>query len=169
MRRESELRNWMQHANVSEDHYTILQDARIQDGFDQSWNRTLCSQILQRVIQEKGICEVYSFDAKGVSKHPNHIATFHALESLSQSGQLKHVSFYSLDSVSLLAKYMGPLSLIKNVIKKRENCVTNSNPLLSLNTFRIHQSQITWYRVLFAIFSRYSYENCWSPLGLSPP
>lgn len=165
MRRENELRQWMQHVNVSEDHYTILQDARIQDGFNQLWDLTLCSQILHETIQEKGIREVYSFDAKGVSKHPNHIATFHTLERLSQDPSMGHVSFFSLNSGSPLTKYTGPLSLIK----KRVNCIYNSNPLLSLNTFRIHRSQITWYRVLFTVLSRYSYENCWNPLVAPSP
>ena len=155
----------MQHANVSEDHYIILHDDRIQDGFNQSWNRTLCSQVLQKVIQEKGIREVYGFDAKGVSKHPNHIATFHTLESLSQMPDLRYVSFHSLESVSLLTKYVGPLCLIR----KRSNCIYNSNPLLSLNTFRIHRSQITWYRVLFTLLSQYSYANCWKTIVVPSP
>lgn len=150
----------MQHVNVSEDHYTILQDERIQDGFDQTWNRTLCSQILREVILKKGIREVYSFDEKGVSKHPNHIATFRALESLSQYPDLENVSFYSLESGSLLTKYMGPF----NLIRKQSKCIYNSKLFLSLNTFRIHQSQITWYRILFTLFSRFSYMNCWKTI-----
>ena len=147
----------MQHVNVSEDHYTILQEKRIQDGFDQAWNPVLCSQILREVIQKEEIREVYSFDEMGVSKHPNHIATFRALKFLSRYPDLENVSFYSLESGSLLTKYMGPF----NLIRKQSSCIYNSNPLLSLNTFRIHQSQITWYRILFTLFSRFTYMNCW--------
>ena len=154
----------MQHRKISESHYTILRNDAIQDGLDRLWNSTLCAQLLRNAIQEKAIREVYSFDAKGVSKHPNHIATFLALRHLSQDPDMASVSFYSLDSVPLVVKYVGPLSLIG----KRSGCIYNSNPLLSLHAFRVYESQFTWYRVLFSLLSRYSYANCWNPVVVPP-
>ena len=159
LQRERELHDWVEYLEIHPSHLFILHDPRIQDGMEEKWNITLCQEYLERFILSHSITEVRTFDSRGVSGHPNHISTFLTVCSIRE--KFKDVSFLTLYSMSLLSKYTGPISLLL-ASGKRDEVVKASNPLLTHQLFQFHQSQITWYRILFTFISQYSYRNIWN-------
>jgi hypothetical protein len=59
-------------------------------------------------------------------------------------------------------KYFGPLSLLEAYLyfcKSRKLTCLCGNPLECITALSGHWSQLVWYRVLFALFSRYAFVN----------
>ncbi|KAI9678658.1 MAG: N-acetylglucosaminyl-phosphatidylinositol de-N-acetylase [Caeruleum heppii] len=120
-----------------------------------------------------------TFDAAGISSHPNHISLYHgALDFLGRltkhhPGWSAPVSVYVLDSVSVVRKYLGvldaPLSLVAMLLlgKKRREPPT---PLVFVSAPQewrraqramtaAHRSQMRWFRWGWIGLSRYMVIN----------
>ena len=101
-----------------------------------------------------------TFDEYGVSGHPNHTATYRgvqlALNALSR--RKKKPIGLKLQTTSIFRKFLGffdvPFSLFSC-----ENVVVNFNLFRVLKGMTAHRSQNVWYRILFVLFSRYTYVN----------
>ena len=76
---------------------------------------------------------------------------------------IREVHFYSLETTSIVRKYLGPLdSPVTLLISEQAAFVFGSTPLqvvVSWAAMSQHWSQLVWYRVLFIVFSRYLYLN----------
>jgi N-acetylglucosaminylphosphatidylinositol deacetylase len=99
----------------------VLEDGRFKDGMDQDWNTTEIAQVLAEAFvpapetpQDKPSATIdvlITFDAGGVSNHPNHRALYAGavlfLRTLMRgySGWECPVALYTLPTVNILRKY----------------------------------------------------------------
>lgn len=127
----------------------------------------------------ESIVQVVTFDAGGVSGHPNHAALPHALADLvaapAAGGAGIRQRVWLLETTSLLRKYLGlldlPLSfLLLLATAARAGCskprrlALNFRPWMAYRAMLAHASQFVWYRRLFILFSRYTYVNTLVPM-----
>lgn len=76
------------------------------------------------------------------------------------------VKGYSLDSCSLVVKYLGPLSAL--LPATRGAVALYSGDLAAVwRAMQGHASQFVWFRRLFVLFSRYGFVNTLSPIAQS--
>ncbi|XP_053208282.1 N-acetylglucosaminyl-phosphatidylinositol de-N-acetylase-like [Panonychus citri] len=150
---------------------------QFRDGFDQHWNSSLISLIVEEKIRNHNITHVITFDEFGVSHHPNHRDTHSFIKVFSSSsGQLAtSVKFFLLESVSLHRKYLSfldiPISLIDIEIndwlsnhkypnqRKWFFGLTPSKYLKLVRALYAHESQMVWFRKVYSILSRYMFMN----------
>ena len=110
--------------------------------------------------------QVITFDERGVSDHPNHIATYRGVQQLFRElreSEIKIVGL-KLQSTNVIRKFLGFFDVIFSIF-------TSDQMLLNYNLFQVlrgmaaHKSQNVWYRVLFVLFSRYSYVNTFASIS----
>ena len=107
---------------------------------------------------------IITFDSKGVSFHPNHIAVSKGVRSMSKEYEVKE-----LVTGPWIMKYLGVFSLafeeIKRIIKREKSSLMFITPLKkilclsSFKAFMCHKSQIVWYRILNLMFSKFHLFN----------
>lgn len=127
----------------------------------------------------ESIVQVVTFDAGGVSGHPNHAALPHALADLvaasaAGAGAGIRQRVWLLETTSLLRKYLGLLDLPYSFLlllataartgSKPRRLALNFRPWMAYQAMLAHVSQFVWYRRLFILFSRYTYVNTLVPM-----
>lgn len=144
------------------------------DGFEQQWR---AEDVAAAIGEAVGVVDadcVVSFDSRGVSGHPNHRALFHGLTQYANAdGSRRCLALESLHPVLTPIKYLGPLAMVFDaVLEMLIGAVTRSpsrrlfavpDPLneywIVRRAMAEHASQLTWYRRLYLLFSRYMYIN----------
>lgn len=137
------------------------------------------AKLSPKVAPESNIDVLITFDATGVSSHPNHKSLFHGslafMKALmrNHSGWEHPVALYTLTSVSILRKYVGifdaPMSLAACVFTRKETGNLPS-PLLSVSGVseyrtaqkamtKAHVSQMRWFRWGWIGVGRYMVVN----------
>jgi len=146
--------------------FHIVEDERLKDGPDENWDHFVIASLVQNFVKENCIDEIITFDESGVSGHPNHKAIFHGINHFLQ--QKVTVTAFKLISTNILRKYVGILDILYSITSSSFN---NHKTFISLNIFRNirimkqHRSQFVWYRLLFILFSRYSFINTLQQFG----
>lgn len=149
---------------------TCLNDTALQDGMDAHWDAHHISSVLDTYLQaHSGIDAIITFDANGVSLHPNHRATYrgarnYAHERSRLSGEA--LALWTLASQTWHTKYLGPISAMWDWAAAYRNRDRNTllflaswqSYLASLTAMRQHTTQLVWFRYLYVIFS--SYMQC---------
>ena len=143
------------------DHDVVIVDNQeyLKDG--SVWNAAVVYKILQDFVTKHSISNIVTFDEYGVSGHHNHSSLFFAAK------RVPGVSLFSLESVSILRKYLSildiPISLIYNLIMPSKSWIEMVSLEDYLSVLRValfrHSSQMVWYRRLYSIFSRYMFIN----------
>lgn len=126
-----------------------------------------------------------TFDAGGVSAHPNHISLYHGARAFlsdlmkGKSAYACPVDLYVLNSVSVARKYLSvadvPLTMATTVLRSARGRAEKEHPgrLMFVNQLvgegalaaawgamvRAHVSQMAWFRWLWIVFSRYMVMN----------
>ncbi|KAI2470540.1 LmbE-like protein [Annulohypoxylon bovei var. microspora] len=129
-----------------------------------------------------------TFDAGGVSGHPNHISLYHGarafVSSLTQGkrGSVSPVDLYTLTTVALPRKYLGFLDVFATMVSLavsggggRKSDAGSPGALVSMNALagggresygaarqamtEAHKSQMVWFRWGWIALSRYMYIN----------
>ena len=126
--RERELKESCRRLGMREEDAMCLEDKQLQDGFH-SWSITYVRDLLLRFFtQHEGrlptIDAVVTFDAHGVSQHPNHKSLFDAARAFADvlhtraggAGWEVPIAIYSLSSVNILRKYSGALDLLASIL-----------------------------------------------------
>eukprot|EP00960_Hanusia_phi_P067688 766680-Hanusia_phi.AAC.8 len=173
----------------------------LKDGPTNSWSAETISLYVLPYLKKNGISVVITFDDYGISGrfedmsccraalrefsgHPNHIALHTAFVKLVQTKRIEKGKAWKLQSVNLLRKYLGPLSVLENDALQwlgsnsstsqtvycwdlgsvwkclKVRLVNNNTEFSSLYTeLQAHGSQCEWFRHLFIVFGRYSYMN----------
>lgn len=163
---------------IDADAVEVIDDERLQDGFDQRWDAERISEIVDRSVKKTGASLVISFDGRGVTGHPNHIATHKGVQlyARSQGATQSRVACYQLQSVHAARKFVGSfwdmaLSVMAHAIRSFVQSpraasgssvtvvVVNLNPLLSHRAMVAHWSQYVWFRALFLAGSRFTWVN----------
>lgn len=182
--RKDELLNVCKYLSIPIKHVTIIDHIELQDGMNTIWNLHNARDIILKHFETIYPTFVVTFDSYGVSNHPNHIATNRAtilalrqFES-TRSHSNHQIIGYELHSHNIILKFTFFIGLLFHIFfssrnKQKENF--GSFPLLWMNPFKfsqicyamtLHWSQLKWYRLLFIVFSRYSYLNEFHPIIL---
>ncbi|CAL1535421.1 unnamed protein product, partial [Lymnaea stagnalis] len=108
--RKKELLKSCQILGIPKQHVQVFDDSSFPDDPKAIWDaKKLLSKILACIKQIQPN-HILTFDAKGVSGHPNHIAVSEVIIS-SSFFWLESPQIYQLESISLLRKYLGILDL----------------------------------------------------------
>merc|ERR1712194_942614 len=157
-------------AGVAAADLVVLNVEGLQDGFH-SWDPEVAARHVRVFLRDRAVGLVLTFDAYGVSGHPNHVSTSQGVcrvrDALASQQELKKVDatleVLMLESTPLWQKYVGGLSLlgaeVPAVGPKDAALATWREPFACLRALAAHWSQLKWYRVLFTLFSRYAYVN----------
>lgn len=133
---------------------------------------------MEPYIISHNITTLITFDAHGISGHPNHASIVLALVKLLNGwdASIAKPSLYSLHSVGLASKYIGPAALFgRRITKLSDRLYARLSPWLpqpaliaisghreyaaAHRAMRQHASQLVWFRYLYVAFSRYMWVN----------
>ncbi|NXS00875.1 PIGL acetylase, partial [Oxylabes madagascariensis] len=136
------------------------------------WDTQLLATLVLKHIEAKNIDLVVTFDAGGVSGHPNHIALYSAVR---YSGTLQECCCFEifilflcvgcrvlvLESVNLCRKYISFLDVLISCLLPRDALfiLTEEETEQAKRAMRCHRSQLLWFRQLYLLFSRYLVVN----------
>jgi len=111
--------------------------------------------------------QVVTFDERGVSDHPNHIATYHGVRlALSNMSKLKVLTTpvgLKLQSNNVLRKFSGVFDILL-ACWFSEYVVVAMGLWTALRGMYLHRSQNQLYRQVFVLLSSFTYINSFAPI-----
>lgn len=127
--------------------------------------------------------QILTFDAGGVSGHPDHtavnsgVALFLRTRAVTNyragSSGSNPLEAYALVTTGMLRKYSGmldmPWSLATSYAPPLGAFFSSFSAKIAWASMAAHRSQFVWYRRLFVIFSRYAYVNTFTRMHVPPP
>ncbi|KAG6868746.1 hypothetical protein C0993_011325 [Termitomyces sp. T159_Od127] len=170
----------------------VIDHPDLQDNFTARWDADTIASVLQPYVQSNNIETILTFDAGGISGHPNHCSLPDGVAHLPAPPKL-----YTLVTRPTYVKYLGVLapllakfSLYQDRVQlypavsqpfhqllrlatrtSRPKLVVVSGIyeyLTALQAMRAHVSQLVWFRWLYVSFSRYMWVNELVEISLSP-
>jgi N-acetylglucosaminylphosphatidylinositol deacetylase len=161
---------------VAPERVAVLDDAALQDGMRSLWPPATVARHVDAAVRRWGADAVLTFDGRGVSGHPNHVAT--------HAGVLAYLAaappppaggprpaVWTLTTTGLLRKYASlldlPLTLAGGALSApgARRLFLSPNVLRGVAAMAAHRSQWVWFRRLFVAFSRYTFINDFTILG----
>mmetsp|Transcript_38937 Transcript_38937/g.39634 ORF Transcript_38937/g.39634 Transcript_38937/m.39634 type:complete len:224 (+) Transcript_38937:75-746(+) len=146
----------------------IINSPFLCDGFDHQWPSGVIADILIEYVEQIDPQWIVTFDESGVSGHPNHIALYRgvlaALPHIRQSTRHTGVRIFSLESCGWVRRFLGPVDVLISLYLNNTLLVVGPSLILASKAMWAHRTQLVWYRLLFIIFSRYSYVNTFRAL-----
>lgn len=175
----------------SEEHVVIVEDEKFPDSMTVTWDAKFIGSLLARLFApnisntpstaapKATIDIVITFDAGGVSGHPNHISLFHGATTFIKNVMQRHagwkspVQLYTLTTTNILRKYTSVVDAAATIItciwrpKERGDfpspLVFVSGPMDVRKAQRAmttaHKSQMRWFRWGWIGLSRYMVIN----------
>ncbi|KAF2432408.1 phosphatidylinositol glycan class L [Tothia fuscella] len=174
----------------SSDDVLVLDDENFQDS-QNKWDSKKMADLLltgyapkmpklsPKSAPETNIDAIVTFDAGGVSSHPNHYSCYFGAVQFIKTLMSRHsgwecpVALYTLTSISMWRKYLfvldAPFTILACIGRRKEISAMPS-PLLfvsGLGGYRAawqamvtaHKSQMVWFRWLYITFGRYMVMN----------
>eukprot|EP00796_Vickermania_ingenoplastis_P000702 gene702-381_t len=118
----------------------VVNHSELQDGMSEKWPETRVMREIEQYLEKAmHISTVITFDADGVSSHPNHMAV-HA-------------------GVKKLRNNMPPAFPSVGERKRFNVVIPPGSIFTSFAAMKRHASQLVWFRYLFVMFSSYTYLN----------
>ena len=188
-----------------EDDVFVVDSPDFRDGMNETWSpdkisSLLCSAFAPGLARARSapdadstpvaasIDVLVTFDAGGVSSHPNHISLYHGARSFvaalvaGKPGWKPPVDLYTLTSVSFIRKYTGILDVFATLgswafwsgVMRSGGDKSRPRSMVFLNTLvpgggsattawramiSAHKSQMVWFRYGWITLSRYMYMN----------
>ncbi|KAH9933045.1 putative deacetylase LmbE-like domain-containing protein, partial [Fomitopsis serialis] len=162
-----------------------LNRSDLQDNFTAQWDYDTVADVVRPYVLENRITTILTFDAYGISGHPNHISLCHGAARLlssfpsssdSDDSALTRPRLFTLVSVPLVWKYTGPASPL---LLKASSAIAGKGRgpafvagvreyVTALRAMMQHRSQLVWFRWLYVAFSRYMWVNEWVEVVVSP-
>ncbi|WWC60609.1 uncharacterized protein I303_103183 [Kwoniella dejecticola CBS 10117] len=107
----------------------IIDHPDLQDSMTAEWDPALILSIVEKHLSTSPADVVITFDERGISNHPNHIAISEALSSSTRSTQnsLSSIKVLHLRSPAILPKFTGPLYPIYLQVHSTVLDILNSN------------------------------------------
>jgi N-acetylglucosaminylphosphatidylinositol deacetylase len=141
---------------------TVVDDARLLDGPSNHWPAAAIADRISEAASRVNATHILTFDAGGVSAHPNHVSTHRGCVAFVRARA--GMQLLTLTTSPLLVKYLGVFALLLHSqlsqhLQSRQACISNASPHLVIRAMRAHGSQLTWFRYLFIFFSHYTYFN----------
>ena len=142
----------------------LVDDSALRDGFDEKWPVEAVAARVDAAASKVGAETVVTFDAGGVSGHPNHTATYRGVLYWMLSEDYRETlrgvrQVWSLVTTNTVRKFAGVCDAFASFFLEPNAMLAASNPLALMRAMTMHASQFVWYRRLFVVFSRYSYTN----------
>ena len=176
---------------ASEEHVVVINDEQFPDSMTVTWDSKAIGNLLTRLFApnntkaranegpKAGIDVIITFDAGGVSGHPNHISLLHGSTTFLKNLMQRHagwkcpVQLYTLTTTNIVRKYMSIFDSVATIVtciwrtKERNEFPT---PLLFVSGPRdmmkaqkamttAHKSQMRWFRWGWIGLSRYMAIN----------
>jgi N-acetylglucosaminylphosphatidylinositol deacetylase len=175
----------------SEHDILVIEDANFPDSMTTTWPSRLISNLLTSVLApniakipadkapEANVDVLITFDANGVSSHPNHKSLYDGSKSFLKALMHRHsgwdcpIKLYTLHSTNVVRKYMSFLDASATMFSctfRRQAGRAYPNPLLFVSGVSgfakarramttAHKSQMVWYRFGWISLSRYMIMN----------
>jgi len=145
---------------VPAERVTCVDDPHLQDGMQREWAPARVRDTVRAHMNRTHIDAILTFDAGGVSLHPNHRALFHGAVQL-QSELATPLPLWLLHTWSWRTKFWGVLGSVLQRVDARDYMFRSSlrEYTQSLQAMYQHQTQLVWFRYLYVLFSSYMYAN----------
>ena len=163
--RTEELFAATQSLGIPRDQVQIMDHPDCRDGMTTHWSLRAICQAVEGYIQKIQPAFVVSFDEYGVSGHVNHIDVSKGVQQVRvRVKELQpHIIFLQLQSCCFFRKFIGIFDIIPSLLLE-EHLVLNFNVWRVFYALLLHRTQITWYRILFVMFSKFTYVNTFKEL-----
>lgn len=138
---------------------TLINETELPDSPKATWNKELCISIIQKYIKDNKIDIVITFDAHGISSHPNHCFLYTAMKSLPCD---QNIQVFYLKTINVFRKYSFLFDIIPSLLDGSTHLAVSSpfDYIVSYRSMLEHKSQLVWFRYLYIVFSRYMLINC---------
>lgn len=143
----------------------VIDDVNLQDGMANNWDPGLIENYIEKVMVNKSISTIITFDSRGVSDHINHRQVNAGVRKLVAGERHLHTDIYELRSVSIFRKYIFPIDAIMSFLRSGPSisqlivASRNELHLARMAMYSAHRSQMVWYRWFWIYFSRYMLIN----------
>ena len=156
--REIEFDNVSRELNLSNN--LILNIPELQDNINKKWDPSKVSEMIDDFIKKNNdIKTIVTFDANGVTKHPNHISCFEGLmfylNKYKDECKAKNIKVFTLNSFNFIFQYTWIIPMIKCFFSKY-GFISNTF-FTSYNLMGFYVTQFNLLRKLHTILSSYSY------------
>ena len=157
--REKELENAKTFLGV--DTLEVVNDSKLRDGFKEVWPEETVAARVRASVQRIDADIVVTFDARGVSGHPNHIAAYRGVRRWLFDSEKTSASpeAWTLVTVNPLRKFLTFGDVFASFVLESHVLAAATSSLALVRAMSLHRSQWVWYRKLFVVFSRYAYVN----------
>ena len=157
--REKELESARKFLGV--DSSEVVNDSKLKDGFKEAWPEETIAARVEASVRRLDANVVLTFDAKGVSGHPNHVAAYRGVRRWAAAAQKISASpeAWALVTVNPLRKFLTFGDVFASFALESHVLVAATSAMEVRRAMSLHRSQWVWYRKLFVLFSRYAYVN----------
>ena len=157
--REKELESARKFFGV--DSSEVVNDSKLKDGFKEAWPEETIAAHVEASVRRLDANVVLTFDAKGVSGHPNHVAAYRGVRRWAAAARKISASpeTWALVTVNPLRKFLTFGDVFASFALESHVLVAATSAMEVRRAMSLHRSQWVWYRKLFVLFSRYAYVN----------
>ncbi|KAG6918986.1 hypothetical protein DXG01_010225 [Tephrocybe rancida] len=184
--RKGELSRSLEVLDIPPHRRWVVDHPDLQDNFTARWDANIIANVLQPYVVSNNIETILTFDAGGISGHPNHCSLPDGVAHMPAPPKLYTLVTRPLDSkyTGVLAPLLAKFSLYRGRIHIYPAAADRVNQLLqftndanpahlttvagiydyltAIQAMRAHASQLVWFRWLYVLFSRYMWVNEWA-------
>ncbi|KAK8232331.1 putative deacetylase LmbE-like domain-containing protein [Phyllosticta capitalensis] len=175
----------------SEEDVLVIEDTNFPDSMSVTWDARLISNLLTKAFAprmasmpansapEATIDVLITFDAGGISGHPNHRSLYHGARAFLKALMHRHagwecpVKLYTLSSINIFRKYVSVLdapATVGSILVRKKQVGAFPSPLLFASgpsdvasaqaaMTKAHVSQMRWFRWGWITIGRYMVLN----------
>ena len=159
--REKELESARKVLGV--DSSEVVNDSKLKDGFKELWPEGTVAAFVEASVRRLDANVVLTFDERGVSGHPNHVAAYRGVRRWAADVRKTSASpspeAWALVTVNPLRKFLTFGDVFASFALESHVLVAATSAIEVRRAMSLHRSQWVWYRKLFVVFSRYAYVN----------
>ena len=159
--REKELESARKLLGV--DSSEVVNDSKLKDGFQEVWPEETVAAYVEASVRRLDANVVLTFDERGVSGHPNHVAAYRGVRRWAADVRKTSASpspeAWALVTVNPLRKFLNFGDVFASFALESHVLVAATSAIEVRRAMSLHRSQLVWYRKLFMVFSRYAYVN----------
>jgi N-acetylglucosaminylphosphatidylinositol deacetylase len=159
--REKELESARKVLGV--DSSDVVNDSKLKDGFKEVWPEETVAAYVEASVRRLDANVVLTFDERGVSGHPNHVAAYRGVRRWAADVRKTSASpspeAWALVTVNPLRKFLTFGDVFASFALESHVLVAATSAIEVRRAMSLHRSQWVWYRKLFVVFSRYAYVN----------
>ncbi|EKM57507.1 uncharacterized protein PHACADRAFT_45927, partial [Phanerochaete carnosa HHB-10118-sp] len=181
--RRDELARSLSVLGIPETRRWLVDHPELPDNITRSWDADVIADTIKPYVLANNITTILTFDRDGISSHPNHgslpAGAARLVASLSTASPTRPPPrLFSLITVQLVHKYIGPLSAVlakydlifASLLRRYGMDSPRRMPVFisgiegyktALRAMMQHRSQLVWFRWLYVSFSRYLWVNEW--------